>query len=94
MSSKEDLKSKYKTVFYEDAPYSLGTAYESDDVSEMMEKYAKSVAIKFREWQDENTEGYKWENYDGHDTWYNGHTREVIETPELFERFLTQTHGK
>ena len=83
--SKEEILDKHATI-------SLYTNDKRLDywIGLAMEEYAKEVAIKFREWQDENTEGKIWENYDGHDRWYNGHTREVIETFELFNRFLKQ----
>jgi hypothetical protein len=57
---------------------------------EAMEVYAKKVAILFKEWQDENLEGKVWEQYSGHDEWYNGHTKQVISTEQLYDIFISQ----
>lgn len=59
-----------------------------NNVLSAMDEYAKQEAIAFKEWQDSNLEERKWENYDGHDTWINPHTMEVISTEQLYERFL------
>ncbi len=53
-----------------------------------LEKCKKEAAIAFKEWEDSSLEERRWENYDGHDTWINPHTREVISTEQLYERFL------
>ena len=86
MSSKESIIEKLR----DEVPFFMNPRLKPY-ISEALDIWAKEMAIKFKEWQDENTEGKIWENYDGHDTWYNGFTKEVIETGELFNRFLKQT---
>lgn len=54
----------------------------------------RNEAIAFKEWQDENLEGARWENYDGHDTWINPHSQLVISTTELYNIFKSQTQSK
>ncbi len=55
-----------------------------------MDLYAKGEAIAFKEWQDENLEGRTWQQYSGHDDWYNSFTGQVISTEQLYEIFLSQ----
>lgn len=79
--------------------YQEGNGYDLFDgkastVKKAMDEWAKQVAIQFKEWQDENLEEKKWENYDGHDTWINPHTRNVISTEKLYELFLEQSKNK
>ncbi len=61
-----------------------------DDVLTAMASFAKYEAISFKEWQDENLEDRTWGNYDGHDTWINPHTMQVISTEQLYDIFLKQ----
>lgn len=70
---------------YNHMDYFDGTA---STVLKAMELFAKQEAIAFKEWQDSALEERKWENYDGHDTWINPHTKEVISTEQLYERYL------
>lgn len=65
-----------------------------DAALDAMEIYSKQIAIAFKEWQDEDLEGKIWENYDGHDTWYNPVNRNVISTTELFDVFFEQYKHK
>lgn len=61
-----------------------------DEIIKKVEAHAKITAIRFKEWQDENLEEKKWENYDGHDRWINPHTREVKSTEDLYILFKSQ----
>lgn len=61
------------------------------DAMSKIEELNKSEAISFKEWEDENLEEKRWENYDGYDTWINPHTRVVLSTSQLYELFKSQS---
>lgn len=67
---------------------------EMELIDKAVNEQVKKTAIAFKEWQDENLEEKKWENYDGHDTWINPHTREVKSTEQLYNIFIEQSKEK
>lgn len=85
----DDLYNEFEDFRFDYGVYDLKT-FEQSDAFKKVNEYAKNRCIKFKEWQDVNLEDKKWENYDGHDTWINPHTRQVVSTSELYEIFLTQ----
>ncbi len=70
-------------------PYAYTLGF-TDAFYKLCEVQKRQEAIAFKEWQDENLEGRTWQQYSGHDDWYNSFTGQVISTEKLYEIFLSQ----
>lgn len=83
----DNLYNEFEDFYFDYGVHDLET-FKQSDAFKAVNNYAKLIAISFKEWQDSNLEEKKWENYDGHDTWINPHTRQVISTEQLYNIYL------